>query len=123
MSGDRPLLQRALGNLIENALTNTPAGGHIAVKASMQGQDILMAVQDDGRGIDARHLPHVFDRLYRADPSRSGGSYVGLGLGLAMVKTIVQLHGGSISMQSAVDAGTTVTMVLPHGLGADKTVM
>jgi two-component system heavy metal sensor histidine kinase CusS len=109
---NRPLFQRAVGNLVANALAHTPAGGTVGLSAGRRGGEVWVEVADDGCGIDAVHLPHLFDRFYRADPSRSsaGGR---VGLGLAIVKSIAELHGGSVSVASGPGQGTRVTLHLP----------
>ena len=109
---DRMLLQRALANVIANALAHTPAGGRITLSAAQSGQNVRIAVQDTGCGIAAQHLPYVFDRFYRADPARSRRRG-GLGLGLALVRNIMRLHGGDVRVDSREGQGTRVTMDWP----------
>lgn len=112
---DAMLLQRALHNLIANALRYTPAGGSITahVKALATAPfKLQIDITDTGQGIAAEHLPHIFTRFYRAEADRSqlsGGS----GLGLAIVKTIMDLHQGEIHISSTVGKGTTVTLIFP----------
>jgi two-component system heavy metal sensor histidine kinase CusS len=110
---DRVLLQRAVGNLIANAIAHTPAGGSVTVSARETENSALVEVSDTGIGIDASHLPHVFDRLYRADNSRASGTG-GVGLGLAIVRTIAHMHGGGVDISSAVGQGTTVSIRFPR---------
>lgn len=107
----RPLFQRAIGNLLANALAYTPAGGTVSLRAFEQGA-VIVEVQDTGSGIAQEHLPQLFDRFYRADPSRTKASG-GMGLGLAIVKGIVELHGGSIEADSTPAEGTTIRIALP----------
>lgn len=109
---NRPLFQRAVGNLVENAVVHTPPGGVVTMTASTNDTSAIVHVTDTGGGVPAAHLPHVFDRFYRADQSRSssGGN---VGLGLAIVKSIVELHAGTIEMASG-DGGTRVTMFFPR---------
>ncbi len=109
---DRTLWQRAIGNLIENAVDHTPPGGHATVKASRDGDTLCVRVSDTGCGIPPEHVAHVFDRFYRVEPSRSTRSGR-LGLGLALVKSIVALHGGSVEIASEAGRGTLVTLRLP----------
>jgi two-component system heavy metal sensor histidine kinase CusS len=111
--GDSLLVGRAISNLLENALRFTPEGGTIAVSIGARNSSTQISVKDTGRGIEPEHLPRVFDRFYRADPSRSSD---GAGLGLALVKSIVDLHGGSVHIQSAVGRGTIVTLTFPAAL-------
>ncbi|MGC2352072.1 MAG: heavy metal sensor histidine kinase [Candidatus Udaeobacter sp.] len=107
---DPDLFERALGNLLDNALRFTPENGSIQISLSEHGGDFEVAVSDNGCGIAAEHLPRVFDRFYRAESSRGSD---GAGLGLALVKSIVDLHGGSATIQSQVGHGTTVKLIFP----------
>jgi len=109
---DRTLLQRAIGNLVDNALAHTGRGGTITLGALRENGKIKVEVSDTGCGIAAEHLPRVFDRLYRADRSRTAATG-GAGLGLAIVKSIAELHGGSAEIASEVGKGTRVLLVLP----------
>jgi signal transduction histidine kinase len=104
------LFERAVGNLLDNALRFTAEYGKIRVAVSRHNNDFEVAVHDNGSGISAEHLPHVFDRFYRAESSRSSD---GAGLGLALVKSIVELHGGFATVQSEVGHGTMVTLKFP----------
>src|SRR5438270_2092727 len=107
---DPALFNRAVGNLIDNALRFTTDGGSIGISVRGTPETTEISVTDTGFGIGPEHLPHVFERFYRADPSRSSG---GTGLGLALVKSIVDLHGGSTTIRSNVPGGTTVTLAFP----------
>lgn len=112
ISADPMLFNRMLSNLIENALRFTPDGGAITIAIEPgAGDGAAISVRDTGAGIAAEHLPHVFDRFYRADPSRSAE---GTGLGLALVKSIVELHGGSVAITSELGRGTGVTLRFPQ---------
>jgi two-component system heavy metal sensor histidine kinase CusS len=111
--GDSLLFSRAISNLIENALRFTPDGGSIKLSIATYDDWTRVTVIDTGWGIEPEHVPRVFDRFYRADPSRS--SY-GAGLGLALVKSIVDLHGGSVRIDSEVGHGTIVTIIFPKGV-------
>jgi two-component system heavy metal sensor histidine kinase CusS len=110
---NRPLFQRAVGNLLDNALAHAPPGGTVTLTASGDGSSTTVTVADTGCGIPADHLPHVFDRFYRADTVRSS-SAGNVGLGLAIVKSIVDLHGGTVQVASEVGRGTRVTMSFPR---------
>ncbi len=112
ISADPLLFNRTLSNLVENALRFTPDGGVITLAIEPAAEETTIVVRDTGAGIAAEHLPHVFDRFYRADPSRSAE---GTGLGLALVKSIAELHGGSVVIASEVDRGTRVTLRFPAG--------
>ena len=107
---DSDLFERAVGNLLDNALRFTPENGSIQITLSKHDGDIKVAVSDNGCGIAPEHLPRVFDRFYRAESSRGSD---GAGLGLALVKSIVDLHGGSATIQSEIGRGTTVTLTFP----------
>ncbi len=112
MVGDAGQIKQVLLNLIDNALRYTPSGGEVTLKAAEVELSARITVQDTGSGIDERDLPHVFERFYRGDVSRTratGNS----GLGLAIVKEIVEAHGGSIEVESALGAGTCFTIMLP----------
>jgi two-component system, OmpR family, heavy metal sensor histidine kinase CusS len=107
---DPDLFERAVGNLLDNALRFTPENGSIQIALSERSGDFEVAVSDTGCGIAAEHLPRVFDRFYRAESSRGSD---GAGLGLALVKSIVDLHGGSASIHSEIGHGTTVKLIFP----------
>jgi two-component system heavy metal sensor histidine kinase CusS len=107
---DPVLFERAVSNLVDNALRFTPDGGEIKISIVIRDAHSEIAVSDNGCGIATEHLPRVFDRFYRADRSRSSG---GAGLGLALVKSIVELHGGSAEIGSEVNRGTTITLKFP----------
>jgi two-component system heavy metal sensor histidine kinase CusS len=108
---DPALFERAVGNLVDNALRFTPENGSIEIVLAQHDTDFEVAVCDNGCGIAAEHLPRVFDRFYRVEPSRGSD---GAGLGLALVKSIVDLHGGSASIDSEINRGTTVTLIFPR---------
>lgn len=114
---DRALLQRALGNLISNALAHCSAGDQVCLAARQEAENVLIEIRDTGPGIPANALPRVFDRFFRADPARSRNSG-GAGLGLAIVRQIVTLHGGQIQIASEPDCGTTVWLSLPSRIPA-----
>src|SRR5437773_11561178 len=104
---DPDLFERAVGNLLDNALRFTAEHGSIHIALSKHNADFEVAVSDNGGGIAAEHLPRVFDRFYRAESSRGSD---GTGLGLALVKSIVDLHGGSATIESEIGQGTTVKL-------------
>jgi two-component system heavy metal sensor histidine kinase CusS len=112
---DRTLFQRAVGNLLANALAHTPAEGTVTLAALRNDGAVRVTVSDTGSGIAAEHLPYVFDRFFRADPARSTSSGR-VGLGLAIVKGIVALHGGSVEIASEADQGTSISMMFPNQL-------
>jgi len=110
---DPDLFRRAVSNLISNALRYTPSGGRITISSEELLAATIVAVTDTGAGIPPENLPRIFDRFYRADPSRSEPSE-GSGLGLSIVKAIVELHGGSCSAQSTPCEGTTISLCFPR---------
>ena len=107
---DRTLWQQAIGNLISNALDHTPCGGRITISAGRDGSDLVVRVSDTGSGIPPDHLAHVFDRFYRVESTTRSGR---LGLGLALVKSIVTLHGGTVGIVSEAGRGTEVALRVP----------
>jgi two-component system phosphate regulon sensor histidine kinase PhoR len=108
--GDTSRLEQAMVNLLQNAIRFTEPGGLVEVKLSADSAKVTVAVQDSGPGISKSHLPHIFERFYKADRARSGE---GIGLGLAIVKHTVQAHGGSVFVESEVGRGSTFGFTLP----------
>ena len=114
--GDPQRLEQALQNVAANAIRHTPAGGTVELRAERVVQPasgVRITVRDSGPGIPAEHLPHVFDRFYKADPARSTGDASGSGLGLSIVQAIVARHGGRVSASNAADGGAMFEIVLP----------
>jgi two-component system OmpR family sensor kinase len=111
--GDPRRLEQALQNLVANALRHTPGGGEIEVRAELKADAAVLSVRDTGSGIPAEHLPFVFDRFYKVDPARVGGRPAGSGLGLSIVKAIVERHGGSVSAFSEPGVATVFAIHLP----------
>lgn len=107
-------LNQVLANLIVNALRYTPHGGSILLRGEPIAEGVRLTVSDTGTGISAEDLPHVFDRFWRADASRTHKDGVGGGLGLAIVKQLVELHGGTVRVESTPGQGTTFTVDLPR---------
>jgi signal transduction histidine kinase len=105
-------LMRALDNLLTNAARHSDAEDVIHISSHGRGGALELRVEDTGRGIDPSDLPHVFDRFYRSSESRQS-AWPGAGLGLAIVRDIVEGHGGSVTIASRVGDGTVVTIVLP----------
>ena len=107
---DPLLFGRAVSNLVENALRHTPPGGTIVISIEEHANDSIVRIKDTGCGIAPEHVARVFDRLYRVDQARSSR---GAGLGLALVKSITELHGGSAEIESEVAKGTMVSLSFP----------
>jgi two-component system sensor histidine kinase ResE len=103
-------MERVLENLIENAIRYTPAGGQVTVTLVPENGRLTVRVSDTGCGIAEESLPYIFDRFYRGDDAASRAD--GAGLGLAIAKRIVELHGSSLSAQSRVNAGTMFTFAI-----------
>ena len=118
MDLDRMRMSQAFGNVLSNAIHCTEAGGSIVLKAVLEGDEALViSIIDDGIGIHAADLPHVFDRFYRTDQSRRRG-IGGTGLGLAITRAIVEAHGGTITVTSdGLGQGVTATIRLPKTPG------
>jgi signal transduction histidine kinase len=110
VTGDRVRLEQVVANLIDNAIKYTPAGGTVAVQACGDGTTVRIDVRDTGPGIPQEELARIFVRLFRGDTSRSER---GLGLGLSLVKAIVEAHGGSVAVDSQVGRGATFAVRLP----------
>jgi len=106
---DRNRMRQVLANLVDNALKYTPRGGRVSITAVREGDTALISVTDTGAGIPADELPRIWDRLYRGDKSRSTR---GLGLGLSLVKAIVNAHGGRVDVVSTPGQGSTFTIRL-----------
>jgi two-component system, OmpR family, sensor histidine kinase BaeS len=111
---DPDRIGQVLGNLLDNALRHTPAGGQVTLRAQASGPTVTITVSDTGEGIPAEHLPHLFERFYRVDSARDrvhGGS----GIGLAIAKALVEAHGGQIAASSAGPGrGSLVQVTLPR---------
>ena len=114
VTADSQRIRQVLGNLINNALDYTPASGNISIQARIEGDFVRIAVKDTGTGIAPEHLPFIFERFYRPDPSRTR-STGGSGLGLAIVKQLVQAQGGRVGVESIMDSGSTFYFTLPVG--------
>jgi CheY-like chemotaxis protein len=111
--GDPVRLEQILTNLVSNAVKFTPAGGRVSVQLGRADNEVKVVVRDTGEGIDPEVLPYVFDRFRQVDGTRTRRRG-GLGLGLAIVRSLTQLHGGTVAAESAGrDAGATFTVALP----------
>ena len=111
--GDGDRLAQVFTNLVDNSLKFTPREGTITLQAIRDRDEVQVAVSDTGKGIQAEAIPHIFDRFYQADASRTSGEKRGAGLGLAIVHEIVAAHGGRISVRSALGRGTGFIVHLP----------
>ena len=112
MQGDIRMIQRMISNLLDNAVKYTPKEGSIEVAAHLDSQQtIQISIKDTGFGISVEDMPHIFERFYRCDPSRSRA---GIGLGLSFARAIARAHGGDITVASEPNKGSTFTVVLPE---------
>ena len=112
INGNSIMLRRAIDNILSNALHYTPDGGEITVRTFVNNGCVVIETRDNGIGIGPDDLPHIFERLYRADRARSTATG-GPGLGLTIAQKIVETHGGTISVESAPDQGSTFQIHLP----------
>ena len=111
VSGDQRLIQRMIANLIDNAIKYTSAGGTVKLAVHRQNDhSVVITVKDSGIGISNQDLPHIFERFYRCDPSRSEA---GIGLGLSFARAVARAHGGDITVSSIPDQGSTFAVTLP----------
>lgn len=106
------MTQRAIANLLSNAIRHTPPGGIIHARISTADNGVALRISNPGHGIPAEHLAKVFDRFYQIDDARER-SEAGTGLGLAIVKSIMRLHGGDVSVISELEKITTFTLQFP----------
>jgi signal transduction histidine kinase len=110
LAADRARIAQAIANMVDNAVKYTPAGGHVVLAAAPAAAGAVVTVRDTGIGISPDDLPRIWERLYRGDRSRSER---GLGLGLSLVKAIVEAHGGTVAVESTPGRGSTFTVALP----------
>jgi signal transduction histidine kinase len=110
---DRDKLEKIVLNLQFNALKFTPAGGRVEMRVDKEGEDLVLRVSDTGIGIPARDLPNMFSRFFQVDSS-SRRKYQGVGIGLALVKELSELHGGKVTVDSVEGQGTTFTVRMPY---------
>jgi two-component system CheB/CheR fusion protein len=119
--GDPTRVAQAISNVLGNALKFTAPGGHVTLAARLAGDRVEITVSDDGAGIDAEYLPHLFEPFSQG-PRQSDGTWGGVGLGLAMVKGLVELHQGNVAVTSdGPGRGTRVTLLLPRGAASEIT--
>lgn len=111
---DIALIERVLQNLLDNALTHTPEGGTISLGVSADGTHYRVSVSDTGSGIAEEHLPHIFERYWRASAAADTAAGPSAGLGLAIVKRILDLHGSAMRVQSKLQHGTCIEFALPQ---------
>jgi two-component system phosphate regulon sensor histidine kinase PhoR len=107
---DAARIERAVLNLLHNAIKFTPPNGSVTLSAQRNDGELIVTVRDSGAGIASSDLPRIFERFYKADQSRAGG---GTGLGLALVKHAVEAHGGSVHVESEVGRGSCFTLRIP----------
>ena len=112
VTGDPAFLARVPFNLVDNAIQHTPVDGKVKIEVKVDGNEAILTVTDNGAGIAAEHIPHLFERFYRIDVGRSR-SRGGSGLGLAICKSLIEVHGGQITCESKLNKGATFTVRLP----------
>jgi len=112
VDADRNRLIQIAMNLVDNALRHTPAGGTVSVDVDQLGDRAILRVRDTGAGIPYKDLPHIFERFYVVDRSRSRG-HSGTGLGLSIARHLIEAHGGTIVAESQLGGGSTFTCSLP----------
>jgi signal transduction histidine kinase len=112
LRGDRELLRQALVNLIGNAIKYTPEGGQVQLDAALEGEELVLAVRDNGIGIGPEDLPRIFDKFFRASQAKSS-RIPGTGLGLPLARYLVESHGGRIEVESELGQGSTFRVRLP----------
>lgn len=113
VNGDRDRIKQVFLNLISNAITYTPKNGTVEVNLEKKEFEVIFSVRDNGAGISAEDLPHIFERFYRGDKSRKHTATSGFGLGLSIAKWITEKHGGKIEVESQVAQGTTFRVYFP----------
>ena len=112
IEADSRRIEQVMANLLDNALNHTPSGGIVTVAVSLDKEGVLVSVADTGEGISEEHLPYIFERFYKVDDARSRKTG-GAGLGLAIAKQMVELHGGRIWVESEVGKGSKFSFTLP----------
>ncbi len=113
VAGDEHRLEQVLQNLLSNAIKYSPRGGLVTVTLAASNGEAVIAVADEGIGIPPTALPHLFDRFYRAGNTEPRGALPGFGIGLYVVKEIVEQHGGTITVESKENVGSTFTVSIP----------
>ncbi|MDI9581238.1 MAG: ATP-binding protein, partial [Thermobispora sp.] len=111
--GDEQRLRQVVGNLMNNAVTHTPQGTPITVRVGTAGGAVYFEVEDAGPGLTPEQAARVFERFYRADPSRARDNQGGSGLGLAIVESLVKAHGGTVSVRSEPGKGAAFRFTIP----------
>ena len=113
LDADLQRLEQALQNVASNALRHTPDGGRVELGGEQAGDRVRITIRDNGPGIPPEHLPHIFDRFYKVDQARTTTGPAGSGLGLSIVRAIVERHGGTIRAANAPDGGAMFEFILP----------
>jgi len=114
LDADLQRLEQALQNVASNAVRHTPDGGRVELRAEPLDSQVRITIRDSGPGIPPEHLPHIFDRFYKADPARATAATSGSGLGLSIVRAIVERHGGTVTAGNAPGGGAIFEFLLPR---------
>ncbi len=117
IDGDKEKIQRVMSNLIDNAIKYTPAGRNVSVSVKERDGEVQVDVVDGGIGIAERDIPHIFERFFRGEKSRSERGH---GLGLSLARALVRMHGGDISVKSTLESGSVFTIRIPETIRADR---
>jgi two-component system sensor histidine kinase CiaH len=112
--GDQDSLTELVAILLDNAIKYSPKGSTITLASNVDGHSVRLSIKDQGIGMKASDIPHIFDRFYRSDRSRSKDKVDGYGLGLSIAKRIVDVHHGTIMVDSEIDKGSTFRVKLPQ---------
>jgi signal transduction histidine kinase len=114
VEGDAQKLEQAMQNLAANAIRHTPEGGRLELSGQASEDEAIFVVRDTGPGIPPEHLPHIFERFYKADAARRASAMAGSGLGLSIVQAIVSRHGGTVTASNAPDGGAVFEIRIPR---------
>ncbi len=113
VKGNKESLEQMMLIFLDNSVKYTPSGGEVSINTKADKKHLSIEIKDTGVGIDPKDLPHIFDRFYRADASRTKEKVAGFGLGLSLAKRIIEIHKGTVKVSSVLGKGTTFTVLIP----------